>query len=129
MVYTVTSTDDKLEINVGRRLWGHTSAVSAAEVTSTGKALSISANSDEMRYWELEELLSSYSQKKTSTSIQPLNMLNKAVNNRGEGLGLALKDIKHEKLLTRRCVSFDDEQAIVVGERDQSQIISCFDFA
>ncbi|KAK5949780.1 hypothetical protein OHC33_009169 [Knufia fluminis] len=129
MVYTVNSTDDKLEINVGRRLWGHTSAVSAAEVTSTGKALSISANSDEMRYWELEELLSSYSQKKTSTPIQPLNLLNDALNRRGDGLGLALKDMKHEKQLTRRCVSFDDEQAIVVGERDQRQIISCFDFA
>ena len=129
MVYTVTSTDDKLEINVGRRLWGHTSAVSAAEVTSTGKALSISANSDEMRYWELEELLSSYSQRKTSTSIQPLKMLDTALQRRGDGLGLALQGIKHEAQLTRRCVSFDDEQAIVVGERDQRQIISCFDFA
>ncbi|KAK5095366.1 hypothetical protein LTR70_003530 [Exophiala xenobiotica] len=129
MVYIVTSTDDKLEINVGRRLWGHTSAVSAAEVTSTGKALSISANSDEMRYWELEELLSSYSQKRTSTPIQPLNMLNKAINRRGDGLGLALQRLKHEAQLTRRCVSFDDEQAVVVGERDQRQIISCFDFA
>lgn len=125
----MTSTDDILEINVGRRLWGHTSAVSAAEVTSTGKALSISANSDEMRYWELEDLLSSYSQKKTSTAIQPLNMLNKAISRRGDGIGLAVKDMKHETQLTRRCVSFDEEQAIVVGERDQRQIISCFDFA
>jgi len=129
MVYTVNSTDDKLEINVGRRLWGHTSAVSAAEVTSTGKALSISANSEEMRYWELEELLSSYSQKKTSTPIQPLNMLNQAINRRGDGLGLALQGMKHEAQLTRKCVSFDDEQAVVVGERDQRQILSCFDFA
>lgn len=129
MVYTVISTDDKLEINVGRRLWGHTSAVSAAEVTSTGKAVSISAKSDEMRYWELEELLSSYSQSRTSTAIRSLSILNKAINERGDGLGLSLKEIKREADLVTRCVSFDDEQAIVVGERDQRQIISCFDFA
>lgn len=129
MVYTVTSTDEKLEINVGRRLWGHTSAVSAAEVTSTGKAVSISAKSDEMRYWELEELLSSYSQSRTSTAIRPLSILNKAIQERGDGLGLSLREIKRETDLVRRCVSFDDEQAIVVGERDQRQIISCFDFA
>lgn len=129
MVYTVTSTDEKLEINVGRRLWGHTSAVSAAEVTSTGKAVSISAKGEEMRYWELEDLLSSHSQSKTSTTIKPLHSLSKAINQRGEGLGLALKEIKHETGLVRKDVSFDHEQAIVVAQRDQRQIVSCFDFA
>lgn len=131
MVYTVTSTDDRLEIGVGRRLWGHTSAISAAEVTSTGKAVSISSTSDEMRYWELEEVLTSSSMKKTSTTIKssPLDLLSGAITLRGNGIGLALKDLKEEEQLYRRCVSFDDEQAIVVGERGGSQIISCFDFA
>ena len=129
MVYTVSSTDDKLEINVGRRLWGHTSAVASAEVTSSGKALSISARSDEMRYWELEDLLVSTSQRKTSTSICSLGVLNEALTRRGDGIGLAAKNVKRETDLVRRCVSFDDEQAIVVGERDHRQIISCFDFA
>lgn len=131
MVYTVTSTEEKLEIGVGRRLWGHTSAISAAEVTSTGKAVSISCTSDEMRYWELEEVLASSSLKKTSTPIKSsaLSLLNEAMALRGDGVGLALKDLKGEQRLRRRFVSFDDEQAIVVGERDGSQIISCFDFA
>lgn len=129
MVYTVTSTDDKLEINVGRRLWGHTSAVASAEVTSSGKALSISARSDEMRYWELEDLLVSTSQKRTSTPICSLDILNDALIRRGDGVGLASREVKRETDLIRRCVSFDDEQAIVVGERDHRQIISCFDFA
>lgn len=129
MVYTITSTDDKLEINMGRRLWGHTSAVSAAEVTSTGKALSISAKSEEMRYWELEELLTSSSQRKTSTSIKSVNMLDDTVQKRNDGLGLAFHGLKQEDCLMRRCVSFDDEQAIVVGERGQKQIVSCFSFA
>jgi len=128
MVYTVTSTDENLEINVGRRLWGHTSAVSAAQVTETGKAVSISANSEEMRYWELEDLLSSSSQRKSSTAIQSLNMLNQAITSRGSGLGLTVQDMKGKTQFVRRCVSFDDEQAIVVGERDSRQIISCFDF-
>lgn len=129
MVYTVTSTHDKLEINMGRRLWGHTSAVSAAEVTGTGKALSISAKGDEIRYWELEELLTSSSQKRTSTRIYSLSMLNNAIQRRGDGLSLALQDLKREESHIRKCVSFDEEQAIVVGERGQKQIISCFDFA
>lgn len=129
MVYTVTSTEDRLEINIGRRLWGHTSAVASAEVTSSGKALSISARSDEMRYWELEDLLLSASQKRTSTPICSLGMLSGALARRGSGVGLAAKDVKREHELVRRCVSFDDEQAIVVGERDNSQIISCFHFA
>ncbi|KAK5089122.1 hypothetical protein LTR05_003346 [Lithohypha guttulata] len=129
MVYTVTSTAEKLEINVGRRLWGHTSAVSAAEVTSTGKAVSISTNSEEMRYWELEEILSSSSQGKTSTAIKSSHMLNDAINKRGSGLGLAIKEVQREMDFVRRGISFDDEQAVVVGQRDQGQFISCFNFA
>lgn len=131
MVYTVSSTEEKLEIGVGRRLWGHTSAISAAEVTSTGKAVSISSTSDEMRYWELEEVLVSSSLKRTSTPIKSraLGVLNEAITLRGSGIGLALRDLKEEDRLHRRCVSFDDEQAIVVGERGGNQIISCFDFA
>lgn len=131
MVYTVTSTDDDLSIDVGRRLWGHTSAISAAEVSSTGKAVSISSKSDEMRYWELEEVLTASSLKRTSTSIKSsgLGLLSEAMSRRGDGLGLTIQELQKEDQLLRRCVSFDDEQAIVVGERGQSQIISCFDFA
>lgn len=131
MVYTVSSTEEKLEIGVGRRLWGHTSAISAAEVTSTGKAVSISSTSEEMRYWELEEVLVSSSLRKTSTPIKSYNLgnLSEAITLRGNGIGLALKDVKEEDRLQRRCVSFDDEQAIVVGERGGNQIVSCFDFA
>lgn len=129
MVYVVTSTDQKLEISMGRRLWGHTSAVSAAEVTSTGRALSISARSNEMRYWELEELLTSSSQKKASVNVQSLSLLDEVIHKRGNGLGLALKEVKIESEFFRRSVTFDDERAIVVGEKDEKQIISCFDFA
>lgn len=131
IVYTVNSTEDRLAIDVGRRLWGHTSAISAAEVTSTGKAVSISSHSDEMRYWELEEVLVSSSLKKTSTSIRPraLNALSRAIRDRGSGIGLALREVKEEDRLRRHCVSFDEEQAIVVGERGDAQILSCFDFA
>lgn len=127
MVYNVISTEQRLEISMGRRLWGHTSAVSAAEVNSTGKALSISARSDEVRYWELEDVLSSRVPKRTSTSIQTLT---KAIEDRGDGLGLALAEMNDTSALTmRRWVSFDDEQVIVVGARDQAQFLSCYDFS
>ena len=127
MVYTVTSTNDKLEINVGRRLWGHTSAVAAAEVTSNGKAVSISAKSDEMRYWELEDLLRSHSTR-TSTLIK-YSTVNDAIKQRGNGLGLAWPDTKIEAEICRKHVSFDESQAIVIGERDHKQVVSCFTFA
>ena len=129
MLYTVTSTNEKLEINIGRRLWGHTSAVSAAEITSTGKALSISAKGDEIRYWEFEDLLASSSQQKTSTTIHDLGSLSNAIGKRRDGLGLALKEVKREAALSRSSVSFDDEQAIVVERRNERQSIRCFDFA
>lgn len=126
MVYNIISTEQKLDISMGRRLWGHTSAVSAAEVNSTGKALSVSAKSDEMRYWELEDILSSRVLKKTSTTIQTLT---RAIRDRGNGLGLALANLDESRSLTSKWVSFDDEQVIVVGARDQVQILSCYDFS
>lgn len=39
----------------GLRLWGHTSGVSGAEVTSRGRAVSVSRLGGEVRVWELEE--------------------------------------------------------------------------
>lgn len=132
MVYTIISSTDKLEVSAGRRLFGHTSSISGAEVSDRGKALSISARGGEIRVWELEDLLSSWSAHKTSTRLQPRyspDDLHMALAKRGTGLGLALKETKEESTWNRHWVGFDDEQVVVLGERDERQILSCYDFA
>ena len=53
-LYTVRSTDAKLRVGYGTRLWGHTSAVSAVHVNSRGKAVSVTSRGDDVRVWDLE---------------------------------------------------------------------------
>ncbi|KKY28841.1 putative f-box domain-containing protein [Phaeomoniella chlamydospora] len=68
-VYQVSSTADFLTIASGRRLWGHTSGVSGAEVSDRGKAVSVSSKGNDIRIWELEEGLGKSS---SSSSISNL---------------------------------------------------------
>lgn len=131
MSYIVQSDDEKLSISSGRRLFGHTSAITSAEVSNRGKAVSVSGKGDEIRVWELEELLTT-ARSRSSTQVRPRNAaLDVAViiAARGNGLGLALQAMKRELAMTRRWVSFDDEQVVVLGERDQRQILACYDFS
>lgn len=130
MSYLVQSDDEKLEISSGRRLFGHTSAITSAEVSNRGKAVSISARGDEIRLWELEEMLTTV-RSRPSTQVRPRNGaldVTAALAARGSGLGLALQEMQKELAMTRRWVSFDDEQVVVLGERDQRQILACYDF-
>ncbi|KAK7902395.1 hypothetical protein LTR67_002040 [Exophiala xenobiotica] len=131
MSFLVTSNENKLEISAGRRLWGHTSGVSGAEVNNRGKAVSISCRGDEIRVWELEPVMTANSQARTSTRIKTVDALSgvaAALARRGTGLGLALPEMKQEISLTRRWVGFDDEQVVVLGERDHKQIMALYDF-
>ena len=132
MIYLVVSDADKLTITAGRRLWGHTSSVSGAEVSGRGKAVSVSTKGSEIRVWELEDVITSSTNRKPSIRITPekpvLNVVAEAIALRGDGLGLALLDMQKELSLTRSWVGFDDEQVVVLGERCRRQIISCYDF-
>jgi hypothetical protein len=132
MIYLVTSDAEKLTITAGRRLWGHTSAVSGAEVSGRGKAVSVSTKGTEIRVWELEDVITSSSSRKPSIRITPekpdLAVVAGAIAKRGDGLGLALHDMQKEFSLTRSWVGFDDEQVVVLGERCRRQILSCYDF-
>ncbi|KAK4947384.1 hypothetical protein LTR10_013752 [Elasticomyces elasticus] len=131
MSFMVTSNETKLEVSAGRRLWGHTSAVSGAEVNNRGKAVSISCRGDEIRVWELEPVMTTSIQTKTSTRIKAVHDLSgiaTALAERGSGLGLALHEMKRELSLTRRWVGFDEEQVVILGERDQTQIMALYDF-
>lgn len=53
-LYMVRTTDADLGIGRGRKLWGHTSSVSAVHVGSRGKAVSVGVNGSEIRVWDLE---------------------------------------------------------------------------
>jgi hypothetical protein len=132
MTYLVTSNADKLEIAPGRRLWGHTSSVSGVQVSYRGKAVSVSTRGSEIRVWELEGLLSSSFQRRTSVCIKPekqdLDIIADAINRRGDGLGLAHPDLLAEWATRRSWVGFDEEQVVVLGEHGRRQILSCYDF-
>ncbi|RPA71405.1 hypothetical protein BJ508DRAFT_367778 [Ascobolus immersus RN42] len=54
-VFLVSSIPSSLRISPGARLWGHTSAVSGAQVAGRGKAVSVSRRGGEVRVWELEK--------------------------------------------------------------------------
>ncbi|OCT45530.1 F-box domain containing protein [Cladophialophora carrionii] len=131
MSFLVTSNQDSLDIGPGRRLWGHTSAVSGAEVNNRGKAVSISSRGDEVRVWELENVMTGFPAK-TSTRIRPVEALSSiaaALARRGSGLGLALPEVKRELELNRRWVGFDEHQVVVLGETaDHTQIMALYDF-
>lgn len=131
MSYIVISDEKKLEIGSGKRLWGHTSAVSGAEVSNRGKAVSVSAKGDEIRVWELEDALTTVGRQRFSTQIQPqyaaIDVMT-ALAKRGNGLGLALQEMKRELAFTRRWVGFDDEQVVVMGVRNDTQIMACYNF-
>ncbi|ETN44253.1 uncharacterized protein HMPREF1541_10804 [Cyphellophora europaea CBS 101466] len=131
MSYIVQSDEEKLEVSSGRRLFGHTSAITSAEVSNRGKAVSVSARGDEIRVWELEQMLTTV-RGRASTQVKPRNgalSVAAALALRGNGLGLVLQEMKRELAMTRRWVSFDEEQVVVLGERDERQIMACYDFA
>jgi hypothetical protein len=132
MTYLVTSNADKLEIAPGRRLWGHTSSVSGVQVSDRGKAVSVSTRGNEIRVWELEDLLSTSFQRRTSVRIQAekqdLGVITDAINRRGDGLGLARNEMQAEWATRRTWVGFDEEQVVVLGEQSRRQILSCYDF-
>ncbi len=132
MTYLVTSNAEKLAIAPGRRLWGHTSSVSGVQVSDRGKAVSVSTRGHEIRVWELEDLLSSTFQRRTSVCIQPekqdLGIIAEAINRRGDGLALAQHEIRAEWAVRRSWVGFDEEQVVVLGEQSRRQILSYYDF-
>jgi hypothetical protein len=132
MIYLVMSNADKLKITAGRRLWGHTSSVSGAEVSGRGKAVSVSTKGNEIRVWELEDVITSTSSRKPSIQIRAekpdLTVVTEAITRRGDGLGLALYGMQRELAVTRSWVGFDEEQVVVLGERSRRQILSCYDF-
>ncbi|KAL6234243.1 hypothetical protein BDW75DRAFT_212789 [Aspergillus navahoensis] len=144
-VFLVVSTSSSLFVKGGQRLWGHTSSVSAAQVSDRGKAVSVSSHGDEVRIWELESLISSFGSQRVfrgdnSIKVKPENQRRP----RGlEGLGLLSggphrdysradsppATMPHKMVEVRDCIGFDDERLLLLRERGHgSQLLELYDF-
>ncbi|KAL4734623.1 hypothetical protein BDV11DRAFT_51532 [Aspergillus similis] len=144
-VFLVVSTSSSLFVKGGQRLWGHTSSVSAAQISDRGKAVSVSSHGDEIRIWELESLVSSFGSQRVfrgdnSIKIKPEN---RQRPRDPEGLGLIYRvphcdhsradsppaTMPHKMIQARDCVGFDDERLLLLREREHgSQLLELYDF-
>lgn len=99
ILYLCTSTAATLSVSPGIRLWGHTSGISDADITSRGKAVSVSSRGEEMRVWELEG--------------RPSGLRSRSVEIRAGGDNSSGVGEWEER---RNWVGFDDEMVIVLKE-------------
>lgn len=108
LLHLCTTTSTSLSISSGIRLWGHTSGISDAEITSRGRAVSVSQRGDEMRVWELE---GGARQRRVgdhrSIEIRPTKKDDRGAD---DGADAAWEE-------RRDWVGFDDEMVIVLKER------------
>lgn len=131
-LYLVVSTSESLFIRSGQRLWGHTSSVSAVQVSDRGKAVSVSARGDEMRIWELEPAVSLFGVPK---ELKEENSIPITPENRAERQQ-AIRGTADWKVETARLspgvgkrVGFDEERVVLVREREVGrQLLGCYDF-
>lgn len=143
-LYMVTSNAQDLSIGTGSRLWGHTSSVSGAYVGDRGKAVSVSAQGNELRVWELEGGTSSIAARRrtaagaTSVKLRPENQdigsqaPDHSVGEKiGHGIriGSSMRSSYEEVATNRGWVGFDEEKVIVLGEKIQgAQALVVYDF-
>ena len=137
-LYLCTSTSDTLTITPGTKLWGHTSSVSSAVITSRGKAVSVSTRGNELRVWELEGGLNTGSSSTSRKWIPRLGRLSeKSVQIRAETKGEGKTDDegaggwdRGEEIQARKqWVGFDDEMVIVLKESGRgTQALMVYDF-
>ncbi|KAI9368073.1 hypothetical protein BJX61DRAFT_537543 [Aspergillus egyptiacus] len=144
-VYLLVSTSDRLFVKGGQRLWGHTSSVSAVQVSDRGKAVSVSSRGDEVRIWELESLISSFGSHKVSQGDKSIKV--KPENQRCSRSGAIESfpgDRRHEidrarspSLVIpnkfpqeRGCIGFDEERLLLLREREYgTQLLEFYDFS
>jgi hypothetical protein len=143
-VYLVVSTGVKLFVKGGQRLWGHTSSVSAVQVSDRGKAISVSSRGDEIRVWELENLIPSLGSSKAvreENSIR-INPENKSCKSHEGGPlltgflacqlcgpHLASGQMSREYTRMGGCVGFDDECLLLSSRKETgTHLIELYDF-
>ncbi|KAK3396212.1 hypothetical protein B0T20DRAFT_264787 [Sordaria brevicollis] len=127
VLHMCTSTASSLSISRGIRLWGHTSGISNAEITSRGKAVSVSSRGEEMRVWELEGRSNGVGSR--SIEIKPGQASHKSNPVPTTGLAVDDQDLEYEWDERRNWVGFDDEMVIVLKEkRGGGESLMVYDF-
>ena len=133
-LYVVRSTDSELSISPGKRLWGHTSDIHAANIGDRGKAVTVAQG--DVRVWELEEGLTSAAARKAtpgpmiSVKLQPAP---------AEGNPETIKQIQLTSNIDRddirigesfpTAVDFDEERLIVLKNKGSiAQALLVYDF-
>lgn len=140
-MYLVVSNSNSLFVRGGQRLWGHTSSVSAVQVTNRGKAVSVSSHGDEVRIWELETTISSLDSHRplkgeSSIEVSPDNRgrsgarANDYPGARAAKVELGISPDASPKISQiHECVGFDDERVYLLREKDiGTQSLECYDF-
>lgn len=138
-LYKVTSDVRELSIGPGRQLWGHTSAVLGAHVGERGRAVSVSARSNDLRVWELESGISSISKRRmgwgaaTSVAIRPDHQ-GGAMSGEDRPIQNDMKSLarreSEETTFSKGWLSFDEEQVVLLGEKSRgAQALVMYNFA
>ncbi|KAK8074131.1 hypothetical protein PG994_005030 [Apiospora phragmitis] len=116
ILHLCTSNATSLSVSPGIRLWGHTSGISDAEITSRGKAVSVSCRGEEIRVWELEG-------RAEARSIEVRPNVPPQTNAESNSNNPSTFDEK------RNWVGFDDEMVIVLKESNQGrESLMVYDF-
>lgn len=116
ILHLCTSNATSLSVSPGIRLWGHTSGISDAEITSRGKAVSVSCRGEEIRVWELEG-------RAEARSIEVRPNASTKTNAQMDSNSLVTFEEK------RNWVGFDDEMVIVLKESSEGrESLMVYDF-
>lgn len=141
-MYLVVSNSDCLFVRGSQRLWGHTSSVSAVQVTNRGKAVSVGSRGDEIRIWELETTVPSLGSRRplkeeSSVQISPDKKPREETGSiRAPGKmrpgisGLEfVPDASTESSHMHECIGFDEERVLLLREKSVgTQLLESYDF-
>ncbi|OJJ44194.1 hypothetical protein ASPZODRAFT_122598 [Penicilliopsis zonata CBS 506.65] len=142
-MYLVVSNSNELYIKSSKRLFGHTSSVSAVQVSDRGKAVSVSSQGDEIRIWELETVASTLNTKKSleaenSIQVSPENKQSIKTRSLDSAAHTTLHDSSEPgepldgtfvKPNTQDYIGFDDELVLLLRERGiDGRKLECYDF-
>ncbi|EKV12575.1 hypothetical protein PDIG_43290 [Penicillium digitatum PHI26] len=130
-LYLVVSTSEKVYVQGGRRLWGHTSSVSAVQVTNRGKAVSVSSRGDEIRIWELEMAITSLGSRKFFEDNGVQINAGKKDGKPEPGPGMISHNLGHANVESQELtlpIGFDEERVLLLREKTGTQLLECYDF-
>ncbi|EHA24373.1 F-box protein pof12 [Aspergillus awamori] len=143
-LYLVVSTSTSLSVTSCQRLWGHTSSVSAVQVSDRGKAVSVSSRGDDIRIWELESLVSSLGGHKAlkdgnSIRVSPgnradqrpdsLDLVSESSHGQLNAARSSSVDNSYRSTRMHNCIGFDDERVLLLREKEAgTQMLELYDF-